>query len=336
MERPEGQGVGTAPLTLALAGDTMLGRNVADRLRASPRLETIFSDEVRHVLADADLVVLNLECCISQRGERRPDPGKPYFFRAPPVAAELLADLGVGCVNLANNHALDYGFDALGDTRALLGRTGVCAVGAGGAMDQARRFAVLEARGFRLAVIGVTDHPEDWAAGVDRPGVAWAGLGSGVPDWLSSLVARAAAEADAVLVTPHWGPNLTTRPPDYVRVAAQQLSDAGATLVAGHSAHVFHGVAERVIFDMGDFVDDYAVYPDLRNDLGLLFLVTLDGPEPLVAVRMEAVPLAIDHCRTRLADDVEWAWVRDRFVEACAELGTVVQVQGKRLVVDWR
>jgi len=335
MERPEGQELGTAPLTLALAGDTMLGRNVAERLLASPRLETIFSDEVRLVLADADLVVLNLECCISQRGERRPDRGKPYFFRAPPVAAELLADLGVDCVNLANNHALDYGFDALGDTRALLGRTGVRAVGAGSEMGQARQFAVLEARGFRLAVIGVTDHPEDWAAGVDRPGIAWADLGSGVPDWLSSLVARAAAEADAVLVTPHWGPNLTTRPPDYVRVAAQQLLDAGATLVAGHSAHVFHGVAERIIFDMGDFVDDYAVYRYLRNDLGLLFLVALDGPTPLVPVRLEAVPLAIDHCRARLADDVEWAWIRDRFVDACAELGTDVQTRGKRLVVDW-
>jgi poly-gamma-glutamate capsule biosynthesis protein CapA/YwtB (metallophosphatase superfamily) len=341
MERPEDQAMGPAPVTLALAGDTMLGRGVAERLLASPRLETIFSDEVRLVLAGADLVVLNLECCISERGKRWPDPGKPYFFRAPPVAAELLADLGVDCVNLANNHALDYGFDALGDTRALLAGAGVRAVGAGCEMEQARQFAVLEARGLRLAVIGVTDHPEDWAAGDDRPGVARADLGSGVPDWLSSLITRAAAEADAVLITPHWGPNLTSRPPDYVRVAAQQLSDAGATLVAGHSAHVFHGVAERIIFDMGDFVDDYAVYPYLRNDLGLLFLVTLDshGPAPLMPIRLEAVPLAIDHCRTRLADDVEWEWIRDRFVDACAELGTAVQVQvqvqGKRLVVDW-
>lgn len=335
MERPGREESGTAPVTLALAGDTMLGRGVAKRLLASPRLETILAEEVRLVLATADLVVLNLECCISQRGERRPDPGKPYFFRAPPVAVELLADLGVDCVNLANNHALDYGFEALADTRALLEGVGVRAVGAGGDMEHARQFEVLEARGFRLAVIGVTDHPEDWAAGVDSPGVAWADLGSGMPDWLSSLVARAAAEADAVLVTPHWGPNLTSRPLDYMRVAARQLSGAGATLVAGHSAHVFHGVAERIIFDMGDFVDDYAVYPDLRNDLGLLFLVTLDGPAPLVPVRLEALPLAIDHCRARFADDVEWAWIRDRFVDACAEFGTAVQTQGRRLVVDW-
>ena len=37
------------------------------------------------------------------------------------------------------------------------------------------------------------------------------------------------------------------------------------TLVAGHSAHIFHGVARSVLFDLGDFLDDYAVDRELRN-----------------------------------------------------------------------
>ena len=77
---------------------------------------------------------------------------------------------------------------------------------------------------------------------------------------------------------------------------------AGATLVAGHSAHVFHGVADRVLYDLGDFVNDYAIDPVLRNDLGLLFLVTFDGPRP---VHLEAVPLVLDDCHTRLAGTAE-------------------------------
>ena len=32
----------------------------------------------------------------------------------------------------------------------------------------------------------------------------------------------------------------------------------------------FHGAAPPVLFDLGDFIDDYAIDPDLRNDLGLL------------------------------------------------------------------
>ena len=73
----------------------------------------------------ADLFVLNLECCISERVERFPDPGKPFFFRAPPAAAGTLADLGVDCVTLANNHALDYGEQALLDTLGHLDQAGI-------------------------------------------------------------------------------------------------------------------------------------------------------------------------------------------------------------------
>src|SRR5438552_8099001 len=81
--------------TLALAGDTMLGRGVAERLSADPAAPLI-APQVADQLATADAFVLNLECCISDRGEPFPDPGKPFFFRAPPVAASRLAELGGG------------------------------------------------------------------------------------------------------------------------------------------------------------------------------------------------------------------------------------------------
>ncbi|MCC9306274.1 CapA family protein [Kitasatospora sp. RB6PN24] len=325
-------------LTVALAGDTMLGRGVAEELRRAPAPATLFAAEVREALAAADLVVLNLECCVSDQGQRWRDPLKPYFFRAPPSAATVLAELGVDCVTLANNHALDYGFDALADTRELLERAGVRTVGAGQDVSAAREFAVLEVGGGRLAVVAATDHPQEFAADEQRPGVAWADLYQGVPDWLGALVERAARQADAVLVTPHWGPNMTSRPPRHVRAAAADLLAAGATLVAGHSAHVFHGVADQVLYDMGDFVDDYAVDPVLRNDLGLLFLVTLDGPDPghPTPVHLEALPLVLDYCHTRPARDEEWVWIRERFTTACAEFGTPVGERAGRLTVDWR
>ncbi|MGK5640712.1 CapA family protein [Streptomyces sp. URMC 126] len=320
-------------VTVALAGDTMLGRGVAERLAAAPAPDTLVSPGVREALAEADLFVLNLECCVSARGEPWAAPGKPFFFRAPPVAAGVLADLGVDCVNLANNHALDYGPDALADTLELLGEAGIAVVGAGSDAAGARAGAVLEARGRRLAVLGATDHPEDFAAAPDRPGVAWADLHHGLPDWLGDAVAGASRTADAVLVTPHWGPNMTSAPPGYVREAAARLHEAGAGLVAGHSAHVFHGAGRRTLYDMGDFIDDYAVDPVLRNDYGLLFLVTLDDAGP---VRLEAVPLQLGYGHTEIASEAGRAWIRHRFSRASADLGTTVALgEGGRLVVDW-
>jgi poly-gamma-glutamate synthesis protein (capsule biosynthesis protein) len=312
---------------LALAGDTMLGRSVGDVIARTRRPP--FDPDVIAVAAEADLFLLNLECCVSARGERWQSAVKPFFFRAPPLAAELLAEMGVDCVTLANNHALDYGVEALLDTFDHLDAAGIGWVGAGPDATAARVHRVLVVRGVRLAVIGVADHPEDFAAGRDRPGIAYADLRADpCGGWLPGAVAAARELADAVLVLPHWGPNMTVRPPGYVTEAARALLAAGATLVAGHSAHLVHGVAGRVLYDLGDFVDDYATARRLRNDLGLLFLVDLepDGPR-----RIEAVPLKLEYAFTRPAGGDEANWIRQRFRKACAELGTEVGEHEGRL-----
>jgi poly-gamma-glutamate capsule biosynthesis protein CapA/YwtB (metallophosphatase superfamily) len=310
-------------MLLGLAGDTMLGRAVAESIAASGP-ESLLAEEVVAVAREADLFVLNLECCISERGEPWPDPAKPFFFRAPPAATAVLRRLGVDCVTLANNHALDFGPEALVDTLEHLREAGIAWAGAGVDREAARTPARLEAAGMRLAVVGCSDHPADYAAGVDRPGIAY-GL-----DWVPAAIGE--LEADAVLVTPHWGPNMTPEPVPHVRRAAAAMTRAGATLIAGHSAHVFHGVGRNVLYDLGDFLDDYAVHPVLRNDLGLLFLVELDRRGP---VRLEAVPLELEYCHTRLARGDEAAWIRRRFGEACRALGTEVTEERGRLVVEF-
>lgn len=319
-------------IRIALAGDTMLGRGVGERI-ARAGTGNLFSGKVREEFASADLSLVNLECCISDRGHPWDGAGKLFHFRAPPQAAGALADLGIDCVTLANNHALDYGFTALADTREHLSGVGIAAVGAGADVAQAREPVLLEAGGLRVAVTGVTDHPADFAAGPDRPGVAYADLISGVPDWLTGQVGALAADNDLVLVMPHWGPNMTRAPLAHVRAAARRLTDAGATLIAGHSAHVFHGVGTDgpVLYDLGDFIDDYATDPVLRNDLGLLFLVTVGtgGPE-----RVEAVPLKLDYARTHLASGSDREEIAHRFIGACAPFGTRVTDTGGRLIAD--
>ena len=317
-----------AGVRLALAGDTMLGRGVAERIRETRSVPV--DADVTAAAAEADVFVLNLECCVSERGQRWPDRGKPFFFRAPPVAAELLAAMGVDCVTLANNHALDYGAEALLDTFEHLRAAGVAWVGAGPDAASARASWQVVAGGLRLAVIGASDHPAAYAATHDRPGIAHMDLRGG---WLTDAVAAARREADAVLVAAHWGPNMTTGPSAAIRRAAAALLSAGASLVAGHSAHVPHGVGDRVLYDLGDFVDDYIVHRDLRNDLSVLCLVDLDPDgRPL---RLEAVPLALGYCHTRLATGDDAQWMRRRFLAACAELGTPATVEDGRVVVEW-
>src|SRR6266545_3354160 len=117
-----------AAITVALAGDTMLGRGVAETLLEAP-CTPLVAPELLELTRSADLFVCNLECCVSSRGS--PWPGKRFHFRAPPVAAERLAELGVDLVTLANNHAMDFGPLALRDTIEHLAAAGVATVGAG-------------------------------------------------------------------------------------------------------------------------------------------------------------------------------------------------------------
>jgi len=219
---------------------------------------------------------------------------------------------------IAFSHFAFYGIGAY-SVAFLLRDAGIRWAGAGEDVEQARAPAILDG----LPIVAFSDHEAGFAAGPDRPGIAYADVRSGLAGWLLESAAGA-------LVCPHWGPNMTPAPVRSVRAAARRLCDAGAALVAGTSAHVFHGVVGRVLYDLGDFIDDYAVDPTLRNDHGLLFLVDLepDGPH-----RIEAVPIRLEHAYTRLARGEEADWIRRRFREACAAFGTEVREEDGRLVV---
>ena len=309
---------------IGLLGDVMLGRSVGDHLRETPAAE-LWSDELRSLCASLDLMICNLECSVSERGERtRRIPGKPFFFRAPPSAVTALEAIKVRAVSLANNHALDYEEEALIDTRRLLADSGVVAAGEGQGVDAARRPAVVEAGGHQIGLLCVSDHPLEYAARPGRNGIAHAELRRGVPDWLLEGVAQLSERCEATIVFPHWGPNMCTSPASWQRRAAAALQGAGASLVAGHSAHVFHGVewSERgaVLFDLGDALDDYRVDPVRRNDLGVLAMWRpgAEGEE------LELVGLKLEFCHTGLARELDADWIAARLRRASAALGTRV------------
>ena len=304
--------------TFALLGDVMLGRAVGERLAGDP--EAAWSDELVELTRSCDLVVANLECCLSERG--RPTnllPGKPFYFRGPPQMVRALQALGNVVVGLANNHALDYGPEALLDTLEILDGAGIPVAGAGAGEAGARRGIVANGVG----LLPASDHPAEFAAAETEPGIAHADLSQGVPDWAAEELARLRAESDLVVAFPHWGPNMTTEPAPWQRDTAARLQQLGADLVAGHSAHVFHGVgwSERgpLLYDLGDALDDYAVDRNRRNDLGVIALW-----RPASTPELELVGIELEYCRTRLATGAEADWIAVRAERACRALGTAV------------
>jgi poly-gamma-glutamate synthesis protein (capsule biosynthesis protein) len=125
-------------------------------------------------------------------------------------------------------------------------------------------------------------------------------------------------------------------PPEPFREFARWLLDRGVDVVHGHSAHVFQGIevyrGRPILYDTGDFVDDYAVDPDRRNDRSFLFEVATSATGEPVELRLR--PTEIDDCSVRRARDDAAAWSRDRMRALSAPFGTSFERDGPALVVD--
>ena len=226
-------------------------------------------------LGSADFSLVNVEMAISDRGEPH---WKEFVFRAPPSAAERIAAGGVSVANLANNHANDYGPDALTDTIDLLEAAGVTTVGAGRNADEAYQYRLLPAaNGVQVAFVGASMIvPANFAAGATTAGIASAH--SPARARVLDTVRAAAADADAVIVAVHWGIERDTCPSNDQRLLARQLLDAGADAVIGHHPHVLQPVelvgSKLVAYSLGNFI--WHVRSGILGETGVL-QIDFDG-----------------------------------------------------------
>ena len=235
--------VDAAEWVLLAGGDVLLDRS--ERAGLDPFVH------LRPTLAAADLAVVNVEMAISDRGTAQE---KEYVFRAPPSAARTLARAGVDVGSLGNNHAGDYGHDALLDSVTHLRAAGVAPVGAGRDAAEAYAPATFTIAGVRVAVLGASRvlPVASWAAGA-APGIASAYDGAR----LAEAVRAAAAVHDVVVVMIHWGVEGAACPEvNQVRLGGALVS-AGATVVIGSHPHVLQPVVAvdggLVAYSLGNF-----------------------------------------------------------------------------------
>jgi poly-gamma-glutamate capsule biosynthesis protein CapA/YwtB (metallophosphatase superfamily) len=319
--------------TLSLTGDVMLGRGVNETLRAARPAEPW--GDVLPLLLSADLRVINLECAIT--GHRRPWSRTPkvFHFRADPLAVEVLKAARVDACSLANNHTLDFEEKGLLDTLAHLEVAGIRYAGAGRNLEEAARPVLLEGG---IALVAFTDNEPPFAAGPDKPGTNYLPV-STEPEVLRRVEETIGAARDAgartVVFSNHWGPNMMRRPKAVFRRFARAVVDRGADVYYGHSAHVFQGVevyrGKPILYDTGDFIDDYAVDPDLRNDRSFLFCISMEDGD---LRRLELFPVVLPYARVELAGGEEREAIFALIQDLSAEMDTTFERREDRLVLE--
>jgi poly-gamma-glutamate synthesis protein (capsule biosynthesis protein) len=307
------QGPEPGPVTtLTMVGDIMLGRRVTGLPVLAP-----MSDR----LASADITVGNLESTLSDAGP--PTQGGDSFHASPDVRRDLRL-AGFDAIGLANNHAGDYGDQALVDTVRLLREGGRPTFGAGRDLAEARKPVVIERHGVRFGFLGFNAIGETAEAGPDQPGA----LSVSMPPRTGPLdrrelgrvlsdVRRLQRRADVVVVVPHWGTQYTHRPEAIQHEVARALVRAGADLVVGGHPHWVQGAEPMngqsgnalVVHSLGNFVFDMATP---QTNEGLVLEATFWG-STLMAADFVPYRLGADHAprvvsRSRAASILDPFW----------------------------
>ncbi|HEU5349205.1 MAG TPA: CapA family protein [Ktedonobacterales bacterium] len=311
-------------MRLLFVGDVMLGRLVNEALRNAPAMYP-WGDTLALFQA-ADLRCCNLECALSDRGTPWTATPKAFHFRSDARNSAVLRAAHIDIVSLANNHALDYGMEALADTITLLDAAAIRHAGAGSTLEEAAQLATAETFVGKIGLLAFSDNEPVWEARSGEPGILYVpvDLADIRATHLFERVRQARAMVDFLIVSAHWGSNWGyIPPPEHVRFG-RALIDAGADTVFGHSSHVCRGVeiyrGRPILYGAGNFIDDYAVDLVERNDESCIFVLETDQHRPH---HLQMYPSVIEDFHARLAPN---PWAEDiarKLQRLCADLGTV-------------
>lgn len=245
-------------ITLSFAGDVGFAQGYATinvyRSNGSD-VRNSMDAEVLDIMQGSDIMMVNNEFPYSYRGS--PTPNKTYTFRADPADVSIMNDLGVDIVSLANNHAYDYGPDALLDTLDTLNGAKLAFVGAGANIEEARKPAYFHVNGHVIGFVSATQierygNPDTKEATEDSPGV----LRTLTPEKAVAAIQEAKANSDFVVMYVHWGSESTDLVEQSQRDLAKAYVDAGCDLIIGDHSHCLQGI---------DYVDGVPVFYSLGN-----------------------------------------------------------------------
>lgn len=306
-------------IQVALTGDVMIGRLLGEKIGQSG-YKYPWGDLLPR-LKNADLTLVNLETTLTTSTKRVP---KVFNYKANPDRVQSLVEAGVDVANLANNHMLDFAEDGLLETIATLDKAGIAHVGAGVNREAAQKPVILKKKGITIGIIGITDNEPTWEAREDQPGTNYVKVGD--LEKMRKQISALKKKVDVLILSIHWGPNMREVPTKAFKDFAHHVMDLGVDIFHGHSAHIFQGIEiynnKLILYDTGDFVDDYAVDPMLRNDRSFLYLVELkkDGVK-----NVQLLPVRIGYMQVNKASREDYRATIERIKRLSEPFGTKIE-----------
>ena len=238
---------------LIAVGDLMLARGIKEKAKLYGW--DYFFEKVKDILKSGDITFGVLDAPISNRG--KPNPSKPKdspLFKTEPEVIFALKKAGFSVLCLANNHILDYGEEGLVDTIKYLKKAEISYFGAGKNENEARKPAIIEKSGVKVAFFGYT---YTYKASKNTPGCPI--LEEKI---IKEDIHNLKDKVDFIVVSFHDGIEYSDYPTPHRVKLARKAIDWGADIVLGHHPHVLQGVEKYkqgfIAHSLGNFISDLA------------------------------------------------------------------------------
>jgi poly-gamma-glutamate synthesis protein (capsule biosynthesis protein) len=325
-----------ANMKILFVGDVMLGRLVNQILKKVPP-DYVWGNTLP-IFKKADLRICNLECVISDKGQPWSLTQKVFHFRSDAKNIEALKMAKIDLVSIANNHTLDFDYEALFEELEILEKAKIKKAGGGKNFKEASSPAVLEINKKKIGFIAFTDNEPAWEAKENQAGIFY--LPIDIKDKkaknLFEIIKKTKEKSDFLIVSAHWGPNWGYQPQPRHIPFAHLLIDSGADIIYGHSCHVFQGIeiykGKPILYSTGDFIDDYAVDEIERNDQSFIFIAQISEKDMKIS-HLFLYPTVIRNFQACLADGEEAKAIANKMRFLCHELGTESRLlEGERLL----
>ena len=279
-------------ITMVFSGDILLSSYVLNNYENSG-INGVISEELLGEMQNADLTMVNEEFPFSTRGTQAQD--KQFTFRVDPSYVKILQEMGIDVVTLANNHALDYGTQALSDSFQTLDDAGIAYVGAGDSRERAAEAYITELGGKTFGFLAASRViPEvSWNIDNQQPGM----LCTYDSTALCEAIKKAKENCDYVAVYVHWGIERENMPEDYQRQLGKAYIDAGADIVIGAHPHVLQGIeyynGKPIVYSLGNYIFNQSI------EKTMLLKVTV-SPENETTLQM--IPASASGAKTQKMD----------------------------------
>lgn len=242
--------------------------------------------EVKYLIEDADVAILNQETIISQSNEIRGANGGVLIFNSPPEVADAVIDLGFDVFTMANNHLLDMGASGLEESIRFWNdkadQNDLTVLGAYLSEEDSNNIRIREVNGVKIAFLAYAEHINGFSIPDDSPLRV---VMNYEEDVIERQIKEAKELADAVIVSPHWGVEDTNLVSEDRIELANKMVNWGADVVLGchtHTAETMEwvwrddGTKGFVYYSMGNFIcaqtDNFNVVGEMPD-----FDIVVDG-----------------------------------------------------------